>query len=308
MNWQDKRVLLTGGRGFLGKHLAAALAARGAQVVAVGRAEADLCDRLATRALMAQVQPQVVVHAAVQGGGIGWMRHHPVESGRDNVLMNVHVLDEAWRAGAELFIGVSSACAYPRLCPVPFAEDTLWDGYPEPTNGPYAQSKRIMMDLGRAYWTQHGFASVFPILANLYGPHDHLRQERAHVVAGLILRTLGGPDTLSVWGSGAATREFLFAPDAADGILACARWAEGQPVNIGSGEEVPIRRLAQAVAQACGFSGPVVFDPSKPDGQPRKCLSPELAAEMLGWRAPTSLEDGLAQTVAWYRRALAAAP
>jgi GDP-L-fucose synthase len=218
--------------------------------------------------------------------------------------MNVHVLDGAWRAGVRLFIGVSSACAYPRLCPVPFTEDTLWDGYPEPTNGPYAQSKRLMMDLGAAYWQQHRFACVFPILANLYGPHDHTTQERAHVVAGLILRTLGQPERLEVWGSGRATREFLFAPDAAAGILACADWAEGAPINIGSGEEVPIAVLAQAVVDACGYTGEVVFDPSKPDGQPRKCLSPELAAEMLDWRAPTSLQSGLQQTVAWYREAL----
>ena len=305
--YRGARVLVTGGRGFLGQHVVARLHAVGATPIATGRAEADLTDRAATRALVHDLAPDVVVHCAVQGGGIGWMREHPVASGRDNVLMNVHLLDAAAEApSVRAFIGASSACAYPRICPVPFVEDDLWNGYPEPTNGPYAQSKRVMMDLGTAYHQEIGFQAVFPILANLYGPLDHLTPERSHVVAALLQRCLKlAPDApLSVWGSGNATREFLFAPDAAEGVLAMLAWTSPQPVNIGTGVEVPIRELAESVVAACGHPGGVTFDASKPDGQPRKCLDVSRARDELGWVAPTSLQDGLEQTVAWYREAL----
>ena len=307
--WAGARVLVTGGRGFLGQHVCRRLALEGATAIAVGRTEADLTDRAATERLLARTRPDVVVHCAVQGGGIGWMRNHPVASGRDNVLMNVHLLDAAARSpGCTAFIGASSACAYPRICPVPFHESHLWEGYPEPTNGPYALSKRIMMDLGRAWHQERpqGFLAVFPILANLYGPGDHLAPERAHVVAALMQRCLQlPPDTaLSVWGSGRATREFLYAPDAAEGVLAMLAWRKPDPLNIGTGVEVSIAELAQAVVRACGHPGGVSFDPDKPDGQPRKCLDVTRAREELGWSAPTDLSTGLGHTVRWYRRAL----
>ena len=308
--WSGATVLVTGGRGFLGRHICAALEGAGAHPIAVGRAEADLTDRAATEALLARFRPDVVVHCAVQGGGIGWMRKHPVASGRDNVLMNVHLLDAAARSpGCTAFIGASSACAYPRICPVPFAEADMWNGYPEPTNGPYALSKRIMMDLGRAWHQERpaGFLAVFPILANLYGPGDHLEPERAHVVAGLLQRCLALPahEPLSVWGTGTATREFLYAPDAAEGVLSMLAWRSPDPVNIGTGIEVPIADLARAVVQACDHPAGISFDPSKPDGQPRKCLDVTRAATELGWVAPTTLETGLQHTVRWYRAALA---
>jgi len=307
--WAGARVLVTGGRGFLGKHVVARLLQEGATPISVGRAEADLTDRAATEALMARVRPDVVVHCAVQGGGIGWMRHHPVASGRDNVLMNVHLLDAAAKSpGCTAFIGASSACAYPRICPVPFVEAHLWNGYPEPTNGPYALSKRIMMDLGRAWHQErpHGFLAVFPILANLYGPLDHLEPERAHVVAALMQRCLALPahQPLTVWGSGRATREFLYAPDAAEGVLAMLAWRSPEPVNIGTGIEVPIAELAQSIVRACEHPGGIAFDADKPDGQPRKCLDVTRARTQLGWTAPTPLDTGLRHTVAWYRQAL----
>jgi len=307
--WAGARVLVTGGRGFLGKHVCARLAAEGAVPISVGRAEADLTDRAQTRALLHDLRPDVVVHCAVQGGGIGWMRHHPVASGRDNVLMNVHLLDAAAETpGCTAFIGASSACAYPRLCPVPFQEADLWNGYPEPTNGPYALSKRIMMDLGRALHQERpaGFLAVFPVLANLYGPLDHLEPERAHVVAALLQRCLQLPPDvpLSVWGSGRATREFLYAPDAAEGLLAMLAWRSPAPLNIGTGIEVPIAELAHTITRVCDHPSGVTFDPSKPDGQPRKCLDVTQATERLGWTAPTDLETGLRHTVAWYRAAL----
>jgi GDP-L-fucose synthase len=302
--WKGTRVLITGGRGFLGRHVASKLTERGADSVVVGRAEADLTDREQTRRMFEDVQPTVVFHCAVQGGGIGWMAEHPVESGRDNALINLHALDAAHRSGAELFVGASSTCCYPRTPPVPFKEEDLWNGYPEPTNGPYAQSKRLMMDMGAAYAQQYGFASAFGVLGNLYGPGDELDQERAHVVAALTLRCLSQPSELVVWGTGRATREHLYVEDAAEGLLALARWGRPDPINIGTGDEVSVSDLARAVAKATGYGGKISFDETKPDGQPRKVMDCAKAKRTLGWSSQVSLEDGLARTVAWYREAL----
>jgi GDP-L-fucose synthase len=295
------RLLLTGGSGFLGGHLQAAAEARGATVLAPGRAAADLRDPAAVRALFVALRPDVVVHAAVQGGGIGWMRDHPVESGRDNALMALAVLDAAQVAGVRAVVGVGSACAYPRDCPVPFREEALWDGAPEPLNAAYGMAKRLMIELGAAYSAQHGLPVASPLLANLYGPGDHLSPARAHVIAALIQRCLAAPPALEVWGSGTPTREHLYITDAAEGVLASIGF-DGA-INIGSGDERSIRQLARAVAAAVGYPGPITFDPSRPDGQPRKCLDPSRAAALLGWRAVVPLEEGLARTVAWYRAA-----
>lgn len=305
MDLQGVRVLVTGGRGFLGAHVTAAVRARGGDAVPVGSAEADLSDREEALRLVRDVEPTVVMHCAAQGGGIGWMKAHPVESGRDNALINTHILDAAWRGGARAFVGASSACAYPRICPVPFTEDTMWDGPPEPTNGPYAESKRLMMSLGRAYHEQHGFKAMFAVLANLYGPGDHITPERSHVVAALLQRVVAEPDELLVWGSGTPTREFLYIEDAADGMLAMLDWGRPDPLNIGTGVEVSIAELARAVARAAGYAGPVRMDPSRPDGQPRKCLDVTRATRELGWTAATELDTGLDKTVAWYRKVMA---
>ncbi|MEC7947303.1 MAG: NAD-dependent epimerase/dehydratase family protein [Myxococcota bacterium] len=304
MDLHGVRVLVTGGRGFLGHHVCAAVRARGGEAVAVGSAEADLTDRDEALQLVRDISPAVVMHCAAQGGGIGWMKSNPVESGRDNALINTHILDASWRGGARAFVGASSACAYPRICPVPFREETMWDGPPEPTNGPYAESKRLMMSLGRAYQHQHGFPARFAVLANLYGPGDHISPERAHVVAALLQRVVADPDELVVWGSGTPTREFLYVEDAADGMLAMLDWERPEPLNIGTGVEVSIADLARAVARVAGYAGPIILDRTKPDGQPRKCLDVTRASRELGWTAKTDLETGLAKTVAWYRRAM----
>lgn len=303
-----ERVLVTGGRGFLGRHVARLAAARGAEVIAVGRKEADLRDPRAADRLLADLRPRYVLHCAVDGGGIGWMRAHPVESGLDNARINLNLMDASFRHGVEVFVGASSACAYPRICPVPFVEADLWAGRPEPTNAAYAESKRMMMELGRAWFDQHGWRAVFPVLANLYGPGDHLDPERAHVVAALIQRCLASDAPLSVWGSGRATREHLFVEDAADALLAMLAWPGPDPLNIGTGVEVSVAELAQAVLKATGHPGPLRFDPSQPDGQPRKCLDVTRARRELGWSAATDLAEGLRRTVAWYRQALGLRP
>ena len=233
-----------------------------------------------------------MIHCAVDGGGIGWMREHPVQSGHDNALINLHTLAASHRSGVEVVVCAGSACAYPRITAVPFREDQLWEGRPEPTNAAYAESKRLAIELGRAYFDQHGFRVVFPLLANLYGPLDHLDPERAHVVAALIQRCLAGPERLVVWGTGRATREHLYVEDAADGMLAMLGWPSPEPLNIGTGVEVSVAELARAVAAACGFDGPIAFDTTKPDGQPRKCLDVTRASAELGWRAPTSSRRG----------------
>ena len=300
--WSQQRVLLTGARGFLGRHLHRALLARGAEVVATGRAEVDLTDAVSTRRFFVEARPTVVLHAAVQGGGIGWMREHPVESGRDNARLNLNAIDAAAAAGAAVFVGASSACCYPRICPVPFVEEDLWKGRPEPTNDTYAQSKRLLLSLGEAYQAQHGMRTVAPVLANLYGPGDHLAPERAHVVAALLQRVVQAPEELVVWGTGRATREFLYVEDAAEGVLAAAEgWPGPAPLNIGTGVEVSIRELVETLVRVADYRGPVRFDESKPDGQPRKCLDVSRATAALGWRASTSLEEGLRRTLAWYR-------
>lgn len=295
---------MTGGRGFLGRHVIDRLSALGADAVPVGRAEADLTTPDQARALFCDVGAEVVIHCAAQGGGIGWMREHPVESGRDNALINLNALDAAYQSGASLFIGASSTCAYPRTPPVPFKEDDLWNGYPEPTNASYAQSKRLMMELGRAYFEQHGFRTSFALLGNLYGPGDDLDTGRAHVVAALILRCLAKPEELVVWGTGRATREHLYVEDAADGLLALARYGKPDPINIGTGREVSVADLAKAVVRATGFEGAIRFDDSKPDGQPRKVMDCSRARGLLGWSSETPLDIGLAKTVQWYREQL----
>jgi len=234
------------------------------------------------------------------------MRAHPGRIVYNNLCMNTHVLHGAYEAGAEGFVGVSSVCAYPRDAQMPLREAALFSGYPEPSNAGYGLSKRMMMEMGRAYSQEYGFRSLFPMPVNLYGPRDDFSPERSHVVPALIRRFLQaeeeGLEEVVVWGSGKATRELLYVEDCADAIFAMARNGESvEPVNIGTGIETSVADLAQAVAQACGYSGRLVFDASKPEGQPRKCLDTSRARHELGWSAKVDLAEGLGRTVAWYR-------
>ena len=301
MNLENHRVLVTGANGFLGRAIRRQLNETFVTILAPSSKELDLRKRADVLEYFMSHRPSVVIHCAVQGGGIGWMKAHPVESGQDNYRMGINVLEASHRVGTERFVGVSSACIYPKYCEIPFHESQIWSGFPEPTNASYALSKRAMMELGRAYYHQHGMHTSFPILANLYGPGDHLDPTRAHVVADLMIRCSQSPESLIVWGSGTPTREFIYIDDAAKGVLACLDAPPSTFVNIGTGVETPILELAKQVIQAHGLDIPVLLDPSKPDGQPRKVLDVQSAFELLNWSAETPLEQGLRQTAQWYR-------
>jgi len=309
--WKDLPTLVTGGRGFLGSHVVDRLQARGARVFAPSSSEVDLRDASQARALLSRLQPRAIIHCAVNGGGIGYMRENPASVGFDNVKLNLHLMQAAAElGGVESFVGVSSICAYPRITPIPMREENLWDGYPEPTNGPYGLSKRIMMALGEACRTQYGLNAVFPMPVNLYGPRDCFDPLRSHVVPALIQRferaRMDGLDEVVAWGTGQVTRELLYVEDCADAVVRAAEAMDSsEPFNLGTGVETRVADLAQAVADAVGYRGGIRWDSSYPDGQPRKCLDVSRSAEWLGWRAAVPLSEGLARTVAWYRAELA---
>jgi GDP-L-fucose synthase len=300
------KVVVTGGAGFLGRYVVDRFVAAGAEVVVPRSADVDLREADAVQGFMRDVSPNWVVHCAVEGGGIGYMRAHPGRIVHRNLLMNTHVLHGAFEAGAQGFVGVSSVCAYPRDAPMPLREANLFSGYPEPSNAAYGLSKRMMMEMGRAYAQEFGFRALFPMPVNLYGPGDDFSPERSHVVPALIRRFLEAAekqsDEVVVWGSGKATRELLYVEDCADAVFAMARFGQCvEPMNVGTGQESSISEIAHTIAQACGYDGRLVFDASKPEGQPRKCLDTSRAKEELGWVAQVDLAEGLRRTVAWYR-------
>ncbi len=300
------RVLVTGGHGFFGRHVCEAVEAAGATALPIGRSDADLRDGAAVRALFARLAPDRVVHAAVTGGGIGWMRAHPADAFVDNVRMTTEVMEAALHAGVARFCGVSSACAYAVDAAQPMREAALFAGDPEPTNGPYGHAKRAMMVQGAAYAAQHGFDAVFVVPTNLYGPGESVDPGRAHVVGALVRRfeeaRREGLDTVTCWGTGRATRDLLFVRDAAEGIVAAlARGAGPAPVNLGSGKERTIAEIASTIAEAVGYRGTIRWDASQPDGMPRKVLDIERARTLLGWAPRTPLAEGLQEMVTWFR-------
>ena len=297
--------IVTGARGFLGSAIVKKLHELGKTTIEISSQHVDLRDQQATHAYFEQLQKStknidVVVHCAVQGGGIGWMKANPVYSFVDNIYINSNTMVATHRCGIQKFIGVSSACVYPRSGNLPFVESEIWDGYPEPINGGYAISKRMMMEMGKAYAQQYGFCSSFPILANLYGVGDHIHEERAHVIADLMIRCSQKPEYLEVWGTGQCTREFLYIDDAVEGVLAMVDAPAGSAINIGSGQEVSILDLAHQIIAAFELDIDIVLDPSKPDGQPRKVMDVQKARNFLGFVAKTSLREGLQKTVQWY--------
>jgi GDP-L-fucose synthase len=302
-----KRVVVTGGAGFLGGVVVTQLHARGAGQVIVPRSrDYDLTEMAAVRRLYDDARPDLVVHLAAQVGGIGANRLNPGKYFYDNLMMGVQLIEEGRRRGLAKLVATGTICAYPKLSPIPFREDDLWNGYPEETNAPYGLAKKMLLVQSQAYRQQYGFNSVVVFPVNLYGPRDNFDLETSHVIPALIHKIddaeKRGLDEVTLWGDGTPTREFLYVDDCAEGILAaCERYDGSEPINLGSGREISIRDLAETIARLMNFRGHFVYDSSKPNGQPRRQLSVARAACLLGWRAKTSFEDGLRRTISWWK-------
>jgi GDP-L-fucose synthase len=302
-----KRVLVTGGSGFLGAKVLERLATHDvAEVAAPRSAEYDLREADAIRAVLADTRPDVVVHLAAVVGGIGANMATPGQFFYDNAIMGVQLIEESRRAGVGQFVCVGTVCAYPKHAPVPFHEDDLWNGYPEETNAPYGLAKKMLLVQLQAYRQQYGFEGVYLLPVNLYGPGDNFDERTSHVIPALIKKCCDAVDagaaSIACWGTGSASREFLYVEDAAAGIVqAAARYSGGDPVNLGSGQEITIAELTGLIAELTGFDGEIEWDRSKPDGQPRRWLDTTRAEQEFGFRAETPLRDGLQATVDWYR-------
>jgi len=310
----ETRIVVTGGRGFLGTHLMAQLAARGfLHTTALGAEDYDLTLEPEVVRMLAERRPEVIVHLAAVVGGIGANRRFPGTYFYQNLMMGTLLMEQARRAGVKRFVSVGTICSYPKFTPVPFREEELWNGYPEETNAPYGLAKKMLLVQSQAYRQEFGFDAVNVMLVNLYGPGDNFDPETSHVIPALIRKCVEAAErkapTIEVWGTGNATREFLYVDDAARGIVtAMERLAGSDPVNLGAGAEISIRELATTIAEQSGFRGKLVWDPSKPDGQPRRCLDVTRAQRQLGWTATTPFAEGLERTIAWYRAQRERAP
>ena len=299
-------ILVTGGSGFVGRSLLRRLEERGlGPVVAPRSADFDLTRADDVAAMFAKFEPGVVIHLAAQVGGIGANRRRPADLYLSNLLMGTYVIDEAHRAGTPKTVVVGTICSYPKHTPVPFQESSLWDGYPEETNAPYGLAKKALLVHAQANRAQWGQNVIYLMPTNLYGPGDKFHPAVSHVIPALIKKCVeaneSGAEEIEVWGTGSASREFLYVDDAARGIVAATeQYDDGEPVNLGSGEEVPIRRLVEMIAEATGFTGRFMWDATQPDGQPRRQLDTSRAERIFGFRASTPLPDGLAETVRWY--------
>ena len=308
--WSEKRVLLTGGAGFLGSYVVEKLRERGCQEVFVPRSrEFDLRDPSQVVRVYEQARPDLVIHLAAVVGGIGANRERPAEFFFDNLRMGTQVMDEAHRSKVEKFVAIGTVCAYPNDTPVPFREEDLWAGYPEQTNAPYGLAKKMLLVQAQAYRQQYGFDAIYLLPTNLYGPRDNFDPRTSHVIPALIKKCLDaiteGMDSIVLWGDGTPTREFLYVEDAAEGILLAAeKYEKADPVNLGSGFEISIRDLATQIARLTGFQGRIEWDTSKPNGQPRRALDTSKAEREFGFRAKVGFEEGLKQTIEWYREAV----
>ena len=306
----DKRICVTGGGGFLGRSVVAALRARGCgDIYVVRKSEYDLVRGADVDRLYRDARPDVVIHLAAVVGGIGANRENPGRYFYENLMMGAQLIEGARLSGVEKFVQVGTICAYPKFTPLPFNEEHLWDGYPEETNAPYGIAKKALLVQCQAYRDQYGMNAVYLLPVNLYGPGDNFDPNTSHVIPALIKKFVDASETgaraVEVWGTGSATREFLYVDDAAEGIvLATERYDGREPVNLGSGMEISIRELAGIIADETGFRGEMVWDDSKPDGQPRRALDVTRAERLFGFRARTGFMEGLRQTIEWYRASL----
>lgn len=328
--WQGKRIIVTGGAGFLGSFVIEKLIARGATDILVPRIENyNLTDKNSIIQLFSDaLQPQapdyltfntgkpstfdlrpenlVIIHLAANVGGIGANREHPAEFFYDNLMMGVELMHQAWKHGVGKFTAIGTVCAYPKFTPVPFKEDDLWIGYPEETNAPYGLAKKMMLVQSQAYREQYGFNSIFLLPVNLYGPRDNFNLQSSHVIPALIRKSIEaqerGDAEMVAWGDGSPTREFLYVEDAADGIVtATERYNSSEPVNLGSGYEISIKDLTEMIIRLTGFEGKLTWDTSKPNGQPRRGLDVTRAREYFGWQAQVPFEEGMRRTIEWFK-------
>ena len=302
----DKRITVTGGKGFLGRHLIARLRERGCRHIAIADLpEYNLADRDDIDRMYRETEPDIVIHLAAKVGGIGFNQENPATLFYENLMMGTQLLHEGWVRKIEKFVAIGTICAYPKFTPVPFREEDLWSGYPEETNAPYGLAKKMMLVQSQAYRTQYGFNSIFLLPANLYGPGDNFDPRFSHVIPALIEKCVRaireGQEEITVWGTGQATREFLYVEDAARAmVMATEHYDKSDPINIGTNGEIAIADLVSLIVELTGFQGRVLWDGTKPNGQPRRAVDPGKAFREFGFTASTPLRDGLRQTIDWY--------
>lgn len=302
------KIVVTGGAGFLGSHVIEQLKDKGCKEIIIPRSSVtDLRKEKDIICFLNERQPDIIIHLAAVVGGIGANRKNPGKFFYDNLIMGAQLLEQARLFGVKKFVAIGTICAYPKFTPVPFKEEALWEGYPEETNAPYGLAKKMMLVQSQAYRQQYGFNSIYLLPVNLYGERDNFDPESSHVIPALIKKCFDAiknqEKEIVVWGTGRATREFLYARDAAEAIiLAAEKYDDSEPVNIGSGMEISIKELAEKIAEYTGFEGSIVWDGSKPDGQPRRCLDTTRAYQAFGFRAKTNFDEGLKKTIQWYRK------
>ncbi|MCK5149948.1 GDP-L-fucose synthase [Candidatus Pacearchaeota archaeon] len=305
MELKNKRILVTGGKGFLGQTLVPLLEKEGVEVFTFSSKDYDLRKEEDVKRLLKDSNPEIVMHLAVDGGGIGYMKENPGSIYYNNIMMNTLVQEQARLKGVKKFVGIGTVCSYPKFTPVPFKEENLWEGYPEETNAPYGLAKKMMMVQSQGYREQYGFNAIHLLPVNLYGPNDDFDLNSSHVVPALIKKMVEakeeGRESVELWGTGNASREFLYVEDCAKGILMATKdYDKPGPINLGASSETTIKNLAETIKKLVGFEGELTWDTSKPDGQPRRCLDTSKAEKEFGFKAQTSLDEGLRKTIEWY--------
>ncbi|MEM1108445.1 MAG: GDP-L-fucose synthase [Planctomycetota bacterium] len=310
INLSEKKIVITGGAGFLGRFVVERLKQRGVtdeQVFIPRRSDYDLTQEAAVVRMYDDAQPEVVIHLAAEVGGIGANQKHPGRFFFANAAMGMHLIEHGRRRGIDKFLQTGTVCAYPKFAPVPFNEEDLWKGFPEETNAPYGVAKKALFVMLDGYKREYGLDSTVVVPVNLYGPHDNFDLETSHVIPALIRKCVeardNGDETITCWGTGSASREFLFAEDAAEGIVVAAETVDDPtPINLGTGNEIKIKDLVELVARLSKFEGEIVWDTDKPDGQPRRCLDTGKAERLMGWKAQVGFEEGLSRTIAWFEQ------